>query len=143
MSIWKQPISLNLIIASREKTMVDHLGIEFTEVGEDSISARMPVDSRTKQPHGIMHGGASCVLAETVASVAGNFAVDSNYYCVGVEINTSHLKKVKEGYVTAIAKPLHLGQTTQVWEIPIHDEQKRLISISRLRLAVLEKERIK
>jgi uncharacterized protein (TIGR00369 family) len=120
--------------------MVDYLGIEFVEIGDQYLKAKMPVDRRTKQPHGIMHGGASCVLAETIASVAANFCVEPDkFYCVGLEINTSHIKMAREGFVTGIAKPMHLGKSTQLWEILIHDDKEQLISASRLRLAVLEK----
>lgn len=139
MGIWFKTPSLAELSQSRAHTMVDHLGIEFTEIGEGFLCARMPVDHRTKQPMGIMHGGASCALAETVASVAANFCVDpEKKVCVGLEINTSHIKKVSSGFVSAKAHPTHLGRSTQLWEISIHDEDGHLISISRLRLAVLE-----
>lgn len=140
MSIWKQEFTLEEAAMSRNKTMVDHLGIEFTEKGNNFLIARMPVDHRTRQPFGIMHGGASCVLAETVGSIAANYCVDmGKQYCVGIEINTSHIKMVREGYVYGKAIPLHLGKTTQVWEINIRDENSHLISVNRLRLAVLDK----
>lgn len=120
--------------------MVDHLGIEFIEIGDDYLTAKMPVDERTKQPHGIMHGGASCALAETIASVAANYCVEADkFYCVGLEINTSHIKMARSGYVIGVAKPLHLGRSTQLWEIMIHDEKGQLISANRLRLAVLSR----
>lgn len=140
MSIWKQEFSLEQLGAINDNSMGSHLGIEFVDSGEDFLSARMPVDGRTKQPYGIMHGGASCVLAEAVASIAGYFCVDQKtHYCVGVEINTSHIKTARSGWVIATAKPLHLGHSTQVWEVPIYNEEKQLISMSRLRLAVLER----
>lgn len=140
MSIWFKPITLAEVSKSRIQTMVDHLGIEFTEIGDDYLCARMPVDDRTRQPMGIMHGGASCALAETVASVAANFCVDPDKKaCVGLEINTSHIKMVKSGFVTGIARPIHLGRSTQLWEIKIHDENNQLISLSRLRMSVLDK----
>ena len=140
MSIWFRKLSLDEAQASRKDTMVDHLGIEFIEIGDDYMTARMPVDRRTKQPHGILHGGASCALAETVASVAANYCVDpEKFYCVGLEINTSHIKMARSGYVKGTARPLHLGSTTQVWEILIRDEEEHLISVNRLRMAVLEK----
>ena len=142
MTIWKQPLTRELFYANYQNTMVSHLGIEFVEAGDNFLSARMPVDQRTKQPYGLMHGGASCVLAETVASIAGQFCVDSTtHYCVGVEINTSHIKAIRSGWVTATAKPLHLGQTTQVWEIPLVNEDRQLISMTRFRLAVLARTR--
>lgn len=137
--IWKQSFTLEDAATSRQGTMVDHVAIKFVEVGLNFLRAQMPVDERTRQPFGIMHGGASCVLAETVASVAANFCVDSGFYCVGVEINTSHIKTVQAGYVVGTAKPFHLGRSTQVWEIIIENDKGQLVSISRLRLAVLEK----
>lgn len=140
MAIWHQPITLNEAQQSRKGTMVDHLGIEFIEIGDDYMIAKMPVDRRTLQPYGIMHGGASCALAETVASVAANFCVDSQkQFCVGLEINTSHVRSVSSGYVKGTAKALHLGKSTQLWGIEIVDEQGRIVSESRLRMAVLDK----
>ncbi len=137
-SIWKTPISLEMISKRGENTLMTHLGIEFTDIGEDYLIARMPVDHRTCQPLGIMHGGASCVLAETVGSFAGNFAVDQNtHYCVGLDINTNHIRSIQEGYVYGTAKPYHLGRSTQVWSIEIRDKENRLISINRLTLSVL------
>lgn len=140
MSIWFRPITLDELQKSRSGTMVDHVGIEFTEISSGSLSAKMPVDMRTRQPMGIMHGGASCTLAETVASVAANYTVDGDkFVCVGLEINTSHIKMVRDGFVKATARPVHLGKSTQTWEIKIVDEENRLVSLSRLRIAVLEK----
>lgn len=140
MSIWFKPFTLQDLTHSRMKTMVDHLAIEFVEIGDDYLCAKMPIDNRTKQPMGVMHGGASCALAETVASVAANFCVDQEkQVCVGLEINTSHIKMIKNGFVIGTARPSHLGRSTQLWEIKIHDEAKQLISISRLRLSVLDK----
>ena len=140
MSIWFRPFTLEEAQTSRKNTMVDYLGIEFVEIGDDFLSARMAVDHRTMQPYGIMHGGASCALAETVASVAANYCVDpERFYCVGLEINTSHIKMVRSGYVIGVARPLHLGRNTQVWEILIRNEEGQLISVNRLRMAVLEK----
>lgn len=136
--IWKNLISFELLAERSKNSMVEHLGIEFTEIGDDYLCARMPVDHRTHQPLGIMHGGASCVLAETVGSTAANYCVDfSKQYCVGLDINTNHIRSIREGYVVAKAFPYHLGKSTQVWGIEIHDEAKKLISISRLTMAVL------
>ena len=138
MKIWARETSLELITARSKDTMLDFLGIEFTEIGDDYLVAKMPVDKRTRQPVGIMHGGASCVLAESVGSTAGNFCVDSaKFYCVGLDINTNHIRSIREGFVIGTAKPYHLGRTTQVWGIEIRDEQERLISVNRLTLAVL------
>lgn len=140
MGIWHQAMTLDDITLSRADTMVDYLGITFTEIGEDFLSAKMPVDRRTRQPMGIMHGGASCALAETVASIAANYCIDPKLkICVGLEINTSHVKMVREGFVTGTARPLHLGKSTQLWEVPITDPDGKLVSITRIRMAVLDK----
>lgn len=136
--IWKVPFTLEDLKERSHNTMVAHLGIEFTEIGDDFLVAKMPVDMRTHQPLGIMHGGASCVLAESVGSVAANCCVDlSKYYCVGLDINTNHIRSIREGYVIGTAKPFHLGKTTQVWGIDITDENEKLISVTRLTMAVL------
>jgi len=120
--------------------MLDHLGIEFIEVGDDYLRARMPVDHRTKQPIGIMHGGASCVLAETIGSTAANYCVDyEKQYCVGLDINTNHVRQATGGYVIGTAKPYHLGKTTQVWGIDIVNEEGKLISVNRLTVMVLNR----
>lgn len=138
--IWFKPTSLQEIAESRVQTMVDHLGIEFTEIGSDYLSAKMPVDRRTKQPMGIMHGGASCALAETIASIAANACVDpEKKVCVGLEINTSHIKMARSGYVFGTARAKHIGKTTQLWEIEITNEEGNIISLSRLRMAVLDR----
>jgi len=142
MKIWKTPIDVQLANERGKNTMSDYLGIEFIAAGDDFLTARMPIDHRTKQPIGIMHGGASCVLAETVGSTAANFCVDINtHYCVGLDINTNHIKAMREGFVIATAKPFHLGKTTQVWGIEIRDEAEKLVSVNRLTLAVLERSR--
>jgi 1,4-dihydroxy-2-naphthoyl-CoA hydrolase len=119
-------------------TMAAHIGIEWVEVGEDFIKAKMPVDQRTNQPYGLLHGGASCVLAETLGSVASAMVIDhSKFYCVGLEINANHIRGVRQGYVTGIASPLHLGTTTHVWDIKIYDEREKLACVSRLTVAIL------
>jgi 1,4-dihydroxy-2-naphthoyl-CoA hydrolase len=138
--IWKTPIDLAIISKRAENTLSTLVGIEFIEVGPDFLKAKMPVDARTKQPLGIMHGGASCVLAETVGSVAGNFCVDlTEEYCVGLDINTNHLRQAREGFVIGTARPIHIGRTTQVWGIEIQNEQGQLVSINRLTLMVLKR----
>lgn len=140
MKIWKVDFDIKIATERGKNTMSDYLGIEFTEVGDDYLKARMPVDHRTKQPMGIMHGGASCVLAETVGSNAAQFCVDvEKNYCVGLDINTNHIRAVRDGDVIATAKPFHLGKTTQVWGIEIRDEEGKLVSVTRLTMAVLEK----
>ncbi len=119
-------------------TMAEYLDIEWKEVGNDFISATMPVDHRTIQPYGLLHGGASCVLAETVGSVASAMVVDhSKFICVGLEINANHIRSAREGKVIGTAKPIHLGATTHVWDIRIVDEKERLICVSRLTVAIL------
>jgi 1,4-dihydroxy-2-naphthoyl-CoA hydrolase len=120
--------------------LVDHLGIEFTGAGDDWFAARMPVDRRTQQPFGLLHGGASVVLAETLASVAAFAVVDrSRKRCVGLEINANHLRGVTSGFVTGVARPLHLGRATHVWEVRITDEGERLTCISRCTVAVIDR----
>jgi 1,4-dihydroxy-2-naphthoyl-CoA hydrolase len=119
-------------------TMGEHLGIEWVELGADFIKAKMPVDNRTKQPYGLLHGGASCVLAETVGSIASAMVVDhEKFMCVGLEINANHVRSAREGFVIGIASPLHLGSNTHVWDIKIYDEVDRLICVSRLTVAVI------
>jgi 1,4-dihydroxy-2-naphthoyl-CoA hydrolase len=119
-------------------TMSEYIGIEWVEVGADYIKARMPVDHRTKQPYGLLHGGASCVLAETIGSVASAMVVDhSKFVCVGLEINANHVRSAREGFVTGVATALHLGSNTHVWDIKIFDEIQKLVCISRLTVAVI------
>ena len=121
-------------------TMLGHIGIEFTEVGDDYVSARMPVDQRTHQPAGLLHGGASVTLAETLGSTGAFLCVDpKTSQVVGLEINANHVRGVKEGWVTGTARPLHRGRTTQLWEIKIVDEAGKLVCVSRITMAVLEK----
>src|SRR3989338_10421031 len=138
MTIWFQKYTLDEISARGKGTMLEHLGIVFTKVTEDSLIATLPVDHRTKQPIGLLHGGASVVLAETIGSTAANLCVDSKkFLCVGMEINANHIRSVAEGMVTGTAKPVHLGRATQVWEIQIMNQDKKLVCISRLTMAVL------
>ncbi|WP_276504644.1 hotdog fold thioesterase [Terrimonas pollutisoli] len=119
-------------------TMAEHLGIEWVELGNDYLTAKMPVDNRTKQPYGLLHGGASCVLSETIGSIASAIVVDhSIYVCVGLEINANHVRSAREGYVTGVARPLHLGSNTHVWDIKIYDEIEKLVCISRLTVAII------
>ncbi len=138
--IWATAITVEEINRRCRDTLSDHLGIEFVEIGDEHLSARMPIDRRTIQPMGILHGGASCVLAETVGSAAANYCVDQKLkVCVGLDININHIRSVGIGNVLGIARPFHLGKTTQVWEIKIYDEQKQLVAVSRLTMAVLDK----
>lgn len=141
MSIWRTQTSPDVLNQNVRMTMVDHLGIEFLEVGDDYVKARMPVDRRTIQPFGLLHGGASVALAETLGSVAANLCVDrEKKMCVGLEINANHLRPVTNGFVYGVARPVHVGDTTQVWEIRILNEQDKLVCISRLTLANLDKQ---
>lgn len=138
MAIWKTGVNLEIATERGKNTMSDYLGIEFIEVGDDFMVARMPVDHRHRQPIGIMHGGASCVLAETLGSTAAQYCVDyDQFYCVGLDINTNHIRSIKDGFVIATAKPFHLGKSTQVWGIEIRDDIGKLVSITRLTMAVL------
>lgn len=138
--IWFQPFSLAQILPLCEKTAISHMGIELLEIGPDFVSARMPVDHRTAQPIGLLHGGASVLLAETLGSLAAGLCVDpQRYYCVGLEINANHIRGVRSGWVIGTTKPVHLGRSTQVWEIRIVDEARKLVCISRLTMAVLQR----
>ena len=140
MTIWlKKPTPENLNDLC-QNTMVDHLEIEFTEVGDDYLTARMPVNKHTHQPDGLLHGGASVALAETIGSVAANMVIDrSNKICVGLEVNANHTRGIRSGYVFGTARAIHLGNSTQIWEIKITDEKKHLVCISRLTMAVLKR----
>ncbi|MFC5625085.1 hotdog fold thioesterase [Algoriphagus winogradskyi] len=138
--VFTQKPSLDQINQSGRNTMTEHLDILFTEVGDDYLCATMPVDERTKQPMGLLHGGANVVLAETLGSVAASLTLDlKKQICVGLEINANHLKGVKSGLVTGITKPIHIGKSTQVWEIKITNEQGQLCCISRITMAILDK----
>lgn len=139
MKIWFANPTLESISERNAKSMVEHLGIEFTEVTGNSLSARMPVDQRTKQPFGLLHGGANVVLAETLGSVAGNLVVPEDKMVVGVEINANHLRAVRDGYVIGTTTAIHLGRSTQVWDIKIEDGDGKLSCVSRLTLAVVPK----
>jgi len=139
MSIWYRPITLEELDQQQKGCMIDYLDIRFTEIGPDYLRASMPVDRRTQQPFGLLHGGASVTLAETVGSVAANCCVDSSrYYCVGQEINANHLRAVRSGRVTGTARPIHLGARSHVWDIRIEDERGKLNCISRFTVAVVE-----
>ncbi len=140
MSIFNPGVTAESLNKLSANTMVSHLGIEFTQVGDDFIEAKMPVDARTQQPLGLLHGGASVTLAETLGSVAATCCVDHAYqYCVGLDINANHIKSAKNGYVFGTTRPMHIGKRTHVWEIRIVNEQKELICISRITMAVIDK----
>ncbi|MGR5274305.1 hotdog fold thioesterase [Vibrio alginolyticus] len=136
MSIWKKPVSIEILNATSKNTLIEHLQIKYTDFTDDSLTATMPVCSFTHQPLGMLHGGASVVLAETLGSLAANFSVDEGSYCVGLDINANHLRAMRSGHVIGTAKPLHLGISTQVWQIDITDERGRLVCTSRLTIAV-------
>jgi 1,4-dihydroxy-2-naphthoyl-CoA hydrolase len=139
MNIW---FNKELVIADfqslEKETMIEYLGIEWVELGNDFLKARMPVDHRTRQPYGLLHGGASCVLAESIGSMASSMVVDhSKFVCVGLEINANHVRSARQGFVTGIATPLHLGANTHVWDIKIYDELEKLVCVSRLTVAII------
>lgn len=138
--MWKFPFTLEGLQSLSKNTMVDHLGIEFTGFGDDFIAARMPVDRRTIQPMGLLHGGASVALAETVGSVASALCLEdpTKQSPVGVEINANHLRAVREGFVYATCKPVRVGRTIHVWQIDIRDESGRLTCTSRLTIAIVD-----
>jgi 1,4-dihydroxy-2-naphthoyl-CoA hydrolase len=141
MSIWLTRATPEALNAVSKMTMADHLGIEFLEIGDDYIKARMPVDHRTLQPFGILHGGASATLAETLGSVAAHLCTDGERKrVVGLEINANHVRPATGGFVYGVTRPIHIGASTQIWEIRISNEQDKLVCISRLTLAVLDKE---
>jgi 1,4-dihydroxy-2-naphthoyl-CoA hydrolase len=136
--IWKVKPTVDLLQSNFPlKSIGDHIGIEITEITDDSITARMPVDHRTIQPFGLLHGGASCVLAETLGSIGGAFCVDpTKQMVVGIEINANHIRGVREGFVHGTAMPVHIGKSTHVWDIKIVNDSKQLVCVSRLTLAV-------
>ncbi len=141
MAIWfYENIKLEDFLHLGKNTLGEQLGMEFTEIGEDYIKGTMPVDHRTKQPYGLLHGGASVALAETLGSIGSALVVDqSKFNCVGLEINANHLRSMRDGFVTGIAKPIHIGASTHVWDIRITDQRDKLVCISRLTVAVIKK----
>ena len=137
MTLWKQPVTPELLTASSAGTAVSHLGIEFLEVGDDFIRARVPVDARTIQPYGLLHGGVSVVLAETLGSCGAAYCAPSGQRVVGLDINANHLKGTTSGWVTGIARPVHIGRSTQVWAIELTNDAGELTCVSRITMAVL------
>ena len=138
--IWFQEYSLEELNERSKGTMGEFLDMKFTEIGDDYLCMTMPVDNRTKQPYGLLHGGASAALAETIGSVASSLCINPDkQICVGIEINCNHIRSKKDGIVTAIVRPLHIGATTHVWDIKINDERDKLVCVSRLTVAVLKK----
>ena len=140
-SIWfNKSIKIDDLLAISPGTMGEHLGMEWVELGDNFLKIKMPVNERTKQPYGLLHGGASCALAETAGSIASSLVIDPHkFICVGLEINANHVRSARQGFVSAIATPLHLGRNTHVWDIKIHDELDKLICISRLTVAILDR----
>ncbi len=142
MSIWFKEFTLAQVNDIGSNTMISHVGIEVIEIGDDYLRGRMPVDHRTRQPFGILHGGASVVLAETLASIGCQFSIDwTKMRAVGLEINANHIRAVSDGFVTGTARPVHLGRRTQVWEIRITDSREKLSCISRITMAITEREK--
>lgn len=140
MSIWHTPFPLEEANRRGLTCANGHLGIELLEAGDDYLKARMPVDQRTRQPAGVLHGGVSVALAETLASWAAAFVVDpARHHCVGQEINANHVRAARSGWVTGVARPLHLGRNSQVWDVRISDEQDKLVCVSRVTMAVLSR----
>ena len=138
MTLWKTRPTIDQLAEKSRHTLVEHLGIEFLEIGDTYLKARMPVDSRTVQPAGLLHGGASAALAETLGSIAASLCVERDVKTiVGLEINANHVRPVKGGWVTGVTTPIHIGKTTHVWEIRIHDDKEKLVCISRLTVAVV------
>lgn len=136
--IWHQHLNVQQLNDAHCDTLVEKLGIEFTEVGPDFLKARMPVDGRTINPEKILHGGASVSLAESVASVAATLCINSDtHLCVGMEINANHLRPMREGYVEATTRPLHIGRTSQVWQTEIRNSEGKLVCVSRMTIAVI------
>jgi len=142
MSIWFKPVSVDALRSIEKKDhLASFLGIEFVRFGDDEVEARMPVDDRTKQPFGILHGGASVVLAETIGSFASHYVIDNTkYVAVGMEVNANHLRPVMQGYVTAICRPVHLGKSSHVWDIRISDDKGKAVCISRLTVSIIKRQ---
>ena len=137
MPIWKKPITLELCTQTSENTAVSHLGIEFVEVGDDFLRARVPVDDRTRQPFGLLHGGVSVVLAETLGSIGAYYASPEGHRSVGLDINANHIRAATSGWVTGTARPVHVGRTTQVWQIDMVNDAGELTCVSRITMAIL------
>lgn len=137
--MFRKDVTLEELNALSQGTLMEPLGIRFTEIGDDYLCGTMPVDARTHQPYGLLHGGASVALAETLGSSAGGLCVGSDQGVVGIEINANHLRGISSGTVTGTARPMHVGRSTQVWEIRIEDDRGRLVCISRLTLAVIDR----
>jgi 1,4-dihydroxy-2-naphthoyl-CoA hydrolase len=138
MAIWTRPISVEDLTRIHRETAPAHLGIEFLEVGDDFIRARVPVDARTRQPYGILHGGVSVVLAETLGSCGAIYCTPPGHKVVGLDINANHIRAASSGWVTGTTRPVHIGRSTHVWQIELHDDTGRLTCVSRITMAVLK-----
>jgi len=136
-AIWKQPVSVETLTEMHRQTAPDYLGIEFLEIGDDYIRGRVPVDTRTRQPYGILHGGVSVVLAETLGSCGAAFSCPPGYRAVGLDINANHLRSETSGWIVGTARPVHIGRTTHVWQIDLANEKGQLTCVSRLTMAIL------
>ena len=136
-TLWKKPLTLALCTQTSENTAVSHLGIEFVEVGDDFLRARVPVDERTRQPFGILHGGVSVVLAETLGSIGAYYACPEGHRGVGLDINANHIRAASSGWVTGTARAVHIGRTTQVWQIDMVNDAGELTCVSRITMAIL------
>ncbi len=139
MRIWKQPVSIEVLAAIHKDTAVERLGIEFLEVGDDFIRARVPVDGRTRQPYGLLHGGVSVVLAETLGSCGAAYSCPEGHRAVGLDINANHLRGTTQGWVTGITRPVHIGRSTQVWQIELTNDAGDLTCVARITMAVLQR----
>ena len=137
MPIWKKPIDLNQLNALNENTVSRHLGIEITELGDDFLRGRVPVDHRTKQPFGLLHGGVSVVLAESLGSIGAYYASPAGHNAVGLDINANHLRGATSGWVTGTARAVHIGRTTHVWQIDMVNDAGELTCVSRITMAIL------
>lgn len=137
MRIWQQPLSVDILTALSAGSAVSHLGIEFLEVGDDYIVGRVPVNAQTRQPYGLLHGGVSVTLAETLGSCGAAFSCTPGHQTVGLDINANHLRGVRSGWVTGTARAVHIGRTTQVWQIELRDDDGKLSCVSRLTMAVV------
>ncbi len=137
MRIWQQALSVDILNTINEDTVVRRLGIEFLEVGDDFLRARVPVNAHTRQPYGLLHGGVSVVLAETLGSCGAVYACPEGWRAVGLDINANHIRGATSGWVTGTARPVHIGRSTQVWQIDMHNDEGEITCVSRLTMAVL------
>ena len=135
--IWKKPITLERLMQTSQNTAISHLGIEMVEIGDDFLRGRVPVDERTRQPYGLLHGGVSVVLAETLGSMGAMYASPEGHRSVGLDINANHLRAATSGWVTGTARPVHIGRSTQVWQIDMVNDAGELTCVSRITMAIL------